>query len=273
MTVFNFRSLVFVGLLISFAAVQSVFAQPVSTLPKASNHSIGEVVKKGTLQTEALAQVGEHVITSREILISNFVEKALTVNSNVDLKDKKNSSETKKSKSNQAALPSKGNLEAKPNQWSLTVGSEAFQKYLAQVILESVIQLEAENFAVGAVTQADMAGQIRLVEDRVRAVPEWTSLEVEEVELTRILNRKIRAQNFLKFKMETSGVVVSDDEVKTYFEKNRVKFGNMPLDQFKEGIREVLAQEQLQEKLKDWFEVLKRKYHFKMLGQSIAVGK
>ena len=66
--------------------------------------------------------------------------------------------------------------------------------------------------------------------------------------------------------MEASGVTVSEDEVKQYYEKNRVKFGNMPYAQFSQSIRDKLTQDQTQERLKDWFDILKRKYRVRLLS-------
>ena len=59
---------------------------------------------------------------------------------------------------------------------------------------------------------------------------------------------------------------VTEHDVKNYYEKNRLKFGNTPLVQVKPQIKDFLSQELLQERLKDWFEILKRKYRVKLLG-------
>ena len=80
--------------------------------------------------------------------------------------------------------------------------------------------------------------------------------------------RKLKAQSFLKFKTESLVVLVSDEEIKQYFQKNRVKFGSAPLEAVKENIRQYLVTQQIQDKLKEWFEILKRKYKVKYFSVS-----
>jgi hypothetical protein len=202
-----------------------------------------KTVPKGSVISQAVAQVGNHVITSREVIISNIIDQALM-------------------------LPVKKGAPIERKDWLLKEDSEAFQKHLAQILLEMVVQSEAENFSIGQVAGSDIAVNEKHLEEQVKGWTPWKQLEVSSAEIHQSLNRKMRAKNFLKFKTETSGVQISDDEAKVFYEKNRVKFGNMPFAQFKDSIKEVLAQEQLQEKLKDWFDILKRKYRVKYLGKS-----
>lgn len=229
----------FLTLIFSFA-----FAQAPAIVPQPP--PAPAVIRKGVKVTEAVAQVSDQVITSREVITSYILEKA---------------TENKLPAANSQQKIDRG-------QWLLQEGAEPFQKHLAQVILEQVIQLEAENFSVGQVSRSELEAFQKHLQEAVAGWEPWTKLEVSPAEVEKMILRKLRAKNFLQFKMETSGVQISDDEAKQYFEKNRVKFGNLPFAQFKDGIKEVLAQEQLQEKLKDWFEILKRKYRVKYLGQS-----
>jgi hypothetical protein len=126
--------------------------------------------------------------------------------------------------------------------------------------------MEAENFSVGQMTTAEVQSAMAQVKSMVAGWAPWKDLEVSNVELEQMMTRKLKARRFLKFKTETSGVHVRDDEARAYYEKNRVKFGNLPFEQFKHQIKEYLSQELLQERLKDWFEILKRKYRVKLLG-------
>ncbi len=196
---------------------------------------------KGKLVSEAVAQVGQHVITSREVVISHIIDQALA--------EKKTE-----------------NIDR--SQWVLKGRDESFQKHLTQVLLESVVQLEAENFSVGDITVEEVQKQAKLMNEVVKGWSGWTNLEVTTAEAEQAITRKMRAKNFLKFKLETSGVQISDEEARNFYEKNRVKFGNQPFAQFKDGIKEILAEEHMQERLKDWFDILKRKYRVKFLGQS-----
>jgi hypothetical protein len=197
--------------------------------------------RKGKLISQAVAQVSQHVITSREVSISYMIDQALA---------------------------HKKGLPLDRASWVLKENSEDFQKHLTQVLLESVVQLEAENFSVGEVSVEEIQKQVKAVDELVKGWAPWQAFDVAASEQEMMVSRKLRAKNFLKFKVETSGVQISDDEAKAFYEKNRVKFGNLPFSQFKDGIKEVLAEEQMQERLKDWFDILKRKYRVKFLGQS-----
>jgi hypothetical protein len=201
---------------------------------------------KGVVTSEAVAQAGSYVVTSREVLISHIIDQAMST-------------------------PIKKNVIPERKKWLLDEKSEDFAKHLAQILLEVTVQFEAENFSVGSVSDEDVAVQEKHVDEQVKGYAAWKDLEVTVREAQLIILRKLRAKNYLKFRMESSGVQVSDEDAKAYYEKNRVKFGkfgNAPFPQFKEGIKEVLAQEQLQEKLKEWFEGLRRKYRVRYLGQA-----
>lgn len=195
--------------------------------------------RKGKLISEAVAQVADEVITSRGILISYAIDQALA----------------------QKKAPPKDR-----SVWLLTVNSEAFQKHITQVLLESVVQLEAQNFSVGEITAKDIQASSQHLNEMVKGWSSWAELQVSASEAEKMISRKLRAKNFLKFKVETSGVQIPDEEARLFYNKNKAKFGNLPFADFKESIREVLAEEQMQEKLKDWFEILKRKYKVKFLG-------
>jgi hypothetical protein len=204
---------------------------------------VAQVVSKTQIVSEAVAQAGSSIVTSREVIVSFILDQAL-------------------------ATPFKKNGKPERKNWLLTYPSEAFSKHLAQILLEIVVQLEAENFSIGQVSQLDVLQSEKHVEELVKGWTVWKDLEVSAAEVEIALGRKLRAKNFLKFKLESAGVQISDEEAKVFYEKNRVKFGNLPFSQFKDSIKEVLAQNQLQEKLKDWIDILKRKYRVRYLGSA-----
>jgi len=211
--------------------------------PKKTEAVVLKTRPKGEIVSEAVAQAGTHVVTSREVQISHVLDQVL-------------------------ATPIKKTTEAERNTWWTESKAESFTKSLAQVLLELVVQMEAENFSIGQVNQDEMQSFEKHAQELLKGWNQWQGLEVSQLEMQQLLMRKLRAKNFLKFKTESSGVQISDDEAKKFYEKNRVKFGNLPFAQFKDNIKQALAQEQLQDKLKDWFEILKRKYRVHYLGQS-----
>lgn len=195
--------------------------------------------------SQAVGQADTHVVTSREVQISWILDKAM-----------------------QVPAVKKGGVTPAPKRsdWILKTDGVEFQRHLSQVLLELVVSMEAENFSIGQVPANEVQNAMAHVKDMVAGWAPWKDLEVSSGELEQMMTRKLKARNFLKFKTDTSGVRVTERDIKNYYEKNRLKFGNTPLAQVKPQIKDFLSQELLQERLKDWFEILKRKYRVKLLG-------
>ncbi|QDK37400.1 hypothetical protein [Bdellovibrio sp. NC01] len=181
-----------------------------------------------TVVTETVGQVAEYVTTSREVQISNVIERIL--------------------------------YPAKSAPLELQLDAPEFNSMITSVLLETVVAMEAENFSVATVGDKDVDEAIAKVQKAMAGKSFWTALEVSDLELRRFTKRKFVAKNFLKFKTNSMSGIISDQEAQAYYEKNRLKFGNMPFASFKENIKTFLAQQQLEERLRSWFEVIKRKY-------------
>jgi hypothetical protein len=188
-----------------------------------------------TLISESVGQAGEYVITSREVQISSAIEDVLF-----------------------SEKPVTGIIEVRPEQ-------PAYRNAVANVLLEVVVALEAENFNVGTVPADDLSKALAKVEKNLSAKPYWTRLEVTSAELQKFTKRKLVAKSFLKFKSNSMVGIITDQEAQSYYDKNRIKFGSMPFSNFKENIKTFLAQQQLEERLRSWFEVIKRKYKVRNL--------
>lgn len=184
-----------------------------------------------TVVTQTVGQVSDQVITSREVQISMVVENLL--------------------------FPGK---ESMKGLYEIRPGQDSFRNAVTSVLLESVVALEAENFSVANVPEADLAAYLAKVEKAVAGKAYWNSLEVSPLELRKLTLRKLTAKSFLKFKTNSMTSIVTDLDVQVYYDKNRVKFGGMPFENFKENIRTFLAQQQLEERIRSWFEVIKNKY-------------
>lgn len=178
--------------------------------------------------TETLGQVADYVTTSREVQISTAIERILF--------------------SAKAST-----IEVRPDQ-------PEFRNALTSVLLEVVVAMEAENFSVAGVSGKEIDEALSKVQRAVAGKSYWSQLEVSDAELKRFTTRKFVAKNFLKFKTNSMAGIVTDQEAEAYYEKNRLKFGNMPFASFKENIKTFLAQQQLEERLRSWFEVIRRKY-------------
>ena len=145
-------------------------------LPAAQSPPSPGVIRKGTIVSEAVAQVGDHVLTSREVIASGIVEKAT---------DEK--------------LPTANSTKKiDRSSWVMKEGSETFQKHLAQVILEQVIQLEAENFSVGQVSRSNLESFQKHLQEAVSGWEPWAKLEMSQAEVEKMISRKMRAKKITK---------------------------------------------------------------------------
>lgn len=190
--------------------------------------------------TRSCAVVGSKVVTSREVKISSMLERVAGF---VQVKPSK--------------VPKTG--------WTLEDHSEAFKKQLNQRLLDVTVSEEADNFAVVQIPESKVAEKAKKYLEILKTIPAWQQLEVQNEELHSLIRTKLKAEAFLRFKAESATQLISEEESQKYFEKNRVKFSGVTYEQVKESIKEYLRQQQTQEKLKDWFEVLKRKYKVKNL--------
>lgn len=201
--------------------------------------------KKVEVVTRAVGQVGDHVITTREVILSGVIERWLYA-----IQDR----------------PSEILRQREKLSWFLTPDTEEFRTQLSRVMLDLMVSREAESLSVAEISAHDVEVKTtRFVLD-FASFPAWRRLGPSTAEVQDLMQRKLRARAFLQFKTETSGVLVSDEEAQAYFEKNRMKFGNYPFQQFRQSIKEVIAQQHLESRLKDWFEVLKKKHKVRFLN-------
>ena len=180
--------------------------------------------------SQSVGQVGDRVVTSREVQISAAIDRVL-----FPQKEKAVSAEIK-------------------------LGDPAMLNEVTAVLLEVVVFREAESFSVARVTDEQVLESVRKVEKSLEGKPYWQSLEVSNAELKKFVAQKLAAKAFIQFKTNSMVGVISDSEALAYYEKNRLKFGELPFASFKENIKTFLAQQQLEERTRAWFEIIKRKY-------------
>lgn len=178
--------------------------------------------------SQVVGMAGDQVVTSREVQIVNLLEKALS-NSSEDLK-------------------------------VINYDDSKFNLEITQVLLEIVVMNESLVFEMNQVKEEEFKESQQNVSKRLSSLADWKKLQVSNVELEKFLRRKMIAKRFIKIKSDSMKGFISDQEAKDYFEKNRLKFGQVPFSQFKENIKTFLAQQQLEERLTSWFEVIKKKY-------------
>lgn len=179
----------------------------------------------------AVGQVRDHVLTSREVHISEGLEQALY-----------------------SAQPNM------PIKFIRQVESPQFAKQVTSTLLEWVVYLEARSMAVTRLEEGEIDKALAKSKEILGRLATWQDLQVSSRELKKSLERKIMAKKLIRFRAESSVVPVSDAEAERYFHQNRLKFGNLPFENFKSSIKTFLSRQQVEKRLKDWFEVLQAKY-------------
>lgn len=181
--------------------------------------------------SQSVGQVGDRVVTSREVQISAVLDRIL--------------------------FPAK---DAKSGLHEVRLSDPAMMNEVTALLLEVVVDREAESFSVAKISEDQVQQAIRKVERAVDGKAYWNSLEVSSNELKKFVTQKLTAKAFIQFKTNSMVGIISDAEALAYYEKNRLKFGGMPFATFKDNIKTFLAQQQLEERTRAWFEIIKRKY-------------
>ncbi len=180
--------------------------------------------------TSAVGRVKDHIVTSREVQINQALDQALSVSDPKKIKITKDQD------------------------------SKNFAKQVTSVLLEWVVHYEAKNMSVANVTGGEVAAAISQATTKLSKLEEWRNLKVTPKEVETMFERKLAAKKFIRFRADSSVVPVSDVEAERYYEQNRLKFGDLPFENFRSNIKNFLSRQQVEGRLKDWFEVLQAKY-------------
>lgn len=190
---------------------------------------------KSELISTGVGMVRGQVMTSREVQIQNMLEIALYAKDPGDKLQK------------------------------LKADSKAFSKAVQDSLLESVVALEAQNFNVVQLSPEEVQASERKAQRSLKNSSAWRDLRVSPAEFEGGLKRKLQFKKFVQFRSQSSILPVTDMEAQKYFNENRLKFGNLPFENFKENIKSFLSRSQVDKRLKDWYEVLLSKYQVKNL--------
>ena len=145
-----------------------------------------------------------------------------------------------------------------------TLGTEEFNQSLNRLLVEMMVSEEATFFEVAKVTPADVEESFQNVKKHISASTStsdrWRKLSVKDQDLKAMVSRKLRANRFIKYKSNSSFVEPSDEEARDYFKKNRLKFGTMEFESFKGSIQKFLGKRNAEDRLRDWFDILRKKH-------------
>lgn len=150
------------------------------------------------------------------------------------------------------------NPKAKPN--------KPLQEKVSDLLLQKIVYLETENFSLQAPQSEFNQKRIKVIDD-LKKQKSWQSLDVQTKEFESSLKERIFAQEFIRFKSDSFQAVVTEDQVRNYFANHKDQFSGLNLDPFKENIRTFLAQQGRDDKMREWFESLRKKYKVKNLLQ------
>jgi len=180
-----------------------------------------------------VGRVGDHILTSREVNMDAVMEKVLY----------------------EGVKP--GSVRLDP------VDSKQFFNEVNEAILERSLALEAKSFDVVRVNDKEWHDLEAKFAKLLGSISPWKSMDPDLSEWKSLLERKLKAKMFIKFRKDSSELPVTDTEAKRYYEENHSKFGNQPFENVKDNIKSFLARSQVDRRLKDWYEVIKAKYNAK----------
>jgi hypothetical protein len=182
--------------------------------------------------TKVVGEVGDHFVTSREVKINSAIEQAL---------EKK------------PASPETG--------YVIYSGNERlFPGEVTRVLDEWAVYFEARALGSTQIQKSEISKAVGVVEERWGSQQSYKDLEVGAEELRQFVEQKLAAKDFEKLKSDPALSPVSDDEALSYYKKNRLRFGSLPFSNFQENIKAFLVKTQVEKRLGEWHEVLRRKY-------------
>lgn len=216
-------------LLIPFCLISGFAgAQTPTPVPSASP---AVAAPKVTSVTRVVGEAGDRVVTSREVRLNQAIAQALG-SSSAQVKDKK----------------------------ILGLEDPNFPSEVLKVLDEWTVYLESLEVGTKLVDSSEVARLSRSVTEFWKNESAWERLEGSSSEIREILERKLAAQSLEKLKGDTSLVTITDAEALQYYKKNRLRFGNLPFENFKDNIKSALIKNQTERRLNEWRSVLRRKY-------------
>ncbi len=145
---------------------------------------------------------------------------------------------------------------------NMAVDSDEFNMELNRYLMERVVFLESKSFSLISVTDAEIKEKQKAVVSRIQSSSQnlWQRLEVTNSELSELIKQKIASQKFIEFKSKASYVPVTEAEAFNHYQNNKADYGAKEYKDIKESIKRSLAKAQAEQRLLDWYDILKKKY-------------
>ncbi|HPI41365.1 MAG TPA: hypothetical protein PLJ21_11215, partial [Pseudobdellovibrionaceae bacterium] len=115
-------------------------------------------------------------------------------------------------------------------------------------------------FQVAKVEFSEITELVLKIQKNLQKNVEWKALDVTKEELESHLERKIKVQKYLKFKLKSLVSIITDQDLRSYYDKNTSKLGNAEFENVKENIHSYLLKLKNEEQMRSWLEVIKKKY-------------
>lgn len=180
--------------------------------------------------SEVVAKIGKDVVTSRKVLADTILEENWI---------KASSGKT------------------------LSVQSEEFNNELNRFLMERVVYLESKSFSLISVTESELLNTKKALLQKIKKSKvsnSWDELGITAEELAEMVKQKVYSQKFIDFKSKASYVPVTEAEAFNYFQNNKSKYEGKEYKSIKESIKKSLAKLQAEQRLQDWYDILKKKY-------------
>lgn len=168
----------------------------------------------------ALAKVGSEVLTSRDLMINQFL--------------------------NEQEQPFK-DLSEKPAP-------------LKELVWEQLVYLESQGVFSGGASHGDISRFIKKFRKKAEKDSLWKKLEVTDQELLAAVKRKLSAKKLLNLKMPQHLIHVSPSEIESYYKRNRNQLGQKPLSEVRDRIRQGLQILKARSRFYDWVATMSRSH-------------
>lgn len=143
--------------------------------------------------------------------------------------------------------------------------SREFIRETTATLVENAVYLEAVSFNTATVRDDEVPPVKKKIMAALKNNKNWKALEVSDKELSEAIERKLRAKRFIQFKVDSSSIPISEKEMRDYYDSNRVRFDEEPFEKHKASIKDYLNRNQVDRRLRDWFDLLHAKYKIRNL--------
>jgi len=167
-----------------------------------------------------IAQVRNHVITSRELAIHQELDKVLGTRSD-------------KAKAGQP---------------------------LELLIREWLLFYEAKIFYNNSVPSSEIESELKKAVSGLKIKNSWQKLAISQEEVREKIMRRLEADRLFLFKKKASVLPIPLSELEAEYTQNKVQYGGASFGEVREKIRKLKAEENLNQRLEQWFQVLEKKY-------------